>query len=179
MCFAALAAAAPAISTGLQIAGLAASVFGSYQQAKATKDAYTYQAKVNENNAKVAEWMAQDALARGQKEEQQQRLKAAALKSTQRAAFAARGVSLDEGSPLSILQDTDYMNEMDVLTIRDNAAREAWAYRNQGANYSSESALMSAKAAATNPLFSATSTLLTGGAQVASSWYRRKATTTG
>jgi hypothetical protein len=161
------------IGTGLQVAGLVSGAFGAARQSRATEQAYNYQAAVNRNNAQVAEWQAQDALSRGAKSEQAQRLKVAQLKSAQRAGFAARGVALDEGSPLAILQDSDYMGELDALTIRDNAAKEAWGLRNQGANYSSDASMLSARANAESPTGAAFSTLLTGAGAVASSWYNR------
>jgi len=167
------------ISAGLQIAGVVNGAFGASRQAEATQNAYNYQAAVNRNNAQIAEWQAQDAVTRGAKAEQTQRLKAAQLKGSQRAAFAARGVALDEGSPLAILQDTDYMGEMDALTIRDNAAREAWGHRTQGANYSGDASMLSARADAESPSGAAFNTLLTGAGAVADSWYRRKTKTTG
>jgi hypothetical protein len=99
------------------------------------------------------------------------------LKSSQRAGFAARGVALDEGSPLAILQDTDMMGEMDALTIRDNAEKEAWGARMQGANYSSDSAMLSARAGAESSTGAAFGSLLTGAGAVASSWYNRRTKT--
>ncbi len=177
MCLAA--ATMGSIGTGLQVAGMVSGAFGAYNQSKATQQAYDYQAAVNRNNAQIAEWQAQDSITRGQKAEQSQRLKTAQLQSSQRAAFAARGVALDEGSPLNILNDTDYMGELDALTIRDNAAKEAWGHRTQGANYSNDSAMLSARADAESPLGSAAGTLLTGAGAVADSWYRRSLKTTG
>lgn len=180
MCTPALAISATTmgqIGTGLQIAGMVSGAMGAANQSKATQQGYDYQAAVNRNNAQVAEWQAKDALARGAKSEQAQRLKAAQLKSTQRAGFAARGVALDEGSPLNILQDTDYMNETDALTIRDNAAKEAWGHRVQGAKYSSDAAMLSARAGAESPSGAAFSSLLTSGGAVASSWYNRRTKT--
>lgn len=167
------------IATGLQVAGAANTVLGSYNQSKAAKAAYEYQAAVQRNNAQLAEWQAQDAIARGQKAEQSQRLKVAQLKSTQRAGFAARGVALDEGSALNILNDTDYMGNLDALTLRDNAAKEAWGYRTQGANAASDAALLSGRAEAESPFGAAASSLLTGAGAVASSWYNRKMRTEG
>jgi len=166
-------------SMGLQIAGVASGVLGAYRQSQAAKQAYEYQASVERNNAQITEWQAQDAVTRGQKAEQAQRLKAAQLKSSQRAGFAARGVALDEGSPLNILNDTDYMNELDSLTIRDNAAKEAWGHRVQAGNATSNASMLSARAGAESPLGSAFNTLLTGSGAVADSWYRRKMQTTG
>lgn len=160
------------IGTGLQVAGVVSGVLGASRQATATKNAYEYQAAVNRNNAQVAEWQAQDALSRGAKAEQAQRLKVAQLKSAQRAGFAARGVALDEGSPLAILQDTDYMGELDALTIRDNAAKEAWGHRVQGANASGDASMLASRAGSESPGGAAFNTLLTGAGAVASSWYK-------
>lgn len=162
------------LGTGLQVAGLVSGALGASRQSEATQQAYNYQAAVNKNNAQVAEWQAQDALQRGTKAEQAQRLKVAQLKSSQRAGFAARGVALDEGSPLAILQDTDMMGEMDALTIRDNAEKEAWGARMQGANYSSDSAMLSARAGAESSTGAAFGSLLTGAGAVAGSWYDRR-----
>lgn len=161
-------------SMGLQVAGGITSAAGAYGQSKATKAAYNYQAAVSRNNAQIAEWQAQDALTRGGKAEQSQRLKTAQLKGTQRATLAARGVAIDEGSALNILQDTDYMGELDAATIRDNAAREAWGHRNQAAGYTSDASMLSNRAAAESPLRAAGTSLLTSAGSVASSWYSRK-----
>lgn len=161
------------VGLGLQVAGLATGVMGSYQQSKAQQSAYEYQAAVNRNNAQYAEWQAQDALQRGATAEQNQRLKTAQLKSAQRARLAANGVVIDEGSALNLLDDTDYMGERDALTIRDNAKREAWGARVQAGNYSNDAGMLSARADAESPAGAAFGTLLTGAGSVADSWYRR------
>lgn len=161
------------IGTGMQIAGMVSNAFGAYNQSKATQQAYDYQAAVNRNNAQIAEWQARDAITRGQKAEQAQRLKTAQLKSSQRASFAARGVSLAEGSAANILQDTDFMGNVDALTIRDNAAREAWGHRVQAGNYAADADALSARAASESPAGKAFTSLLTSGGAVASSWYNR------
>lgn len=161
------------IGTGLQVAGVVSGTMAAGRQAEATKSAYEYQSAVNRNNAQVAEWQAQDALQRGAKAEQAQRLKAAQLKGSQRASLAARGIALDEGSPLAILQDTDYMGEMDALTLRSNAAKEAWGLRSQSAGYASDAGMLRARADATSPSSAAFDTLLTGAGSVASNWYQR------
>lgn len=165
------------VGSGLQIAGVVSSAQAAYNQSKATKAATEYQAAVDRNNAQRAEWQAQDAITRGQKAEQAQRLKTAQLRSSQRAAFAARGVALDEGSPLAILQDTDYMGELDAQTLKDNAAREAWGHRTQASSYRSNADMLSARAAAESPTGAAFTSLLTNAGAVASSWYNRKTKT--
>lgn len=167
------------VATGLQVAGAITSTAGAYNKSKSDKAAYEYQAAVNRNNSTMAEWNARDAITRGQKAEQQQRLKTAALKSTQRASFAARGMALDEGSPLAILDDTAFMGEQDALTLRDNAARDAWGYRVQAGNYASDAGMLSTRADAESPLKAGASSLLSNAGAVASSWYSRKTKTAG
>lgn len=156
--------------------GAGYSAVGAYNKSKADKAAYEYQAKVQENNATLAGWQAEDAITRGQVSESNQRMKTAQLKSTQRASLAARGVALDEGSPLDILTTTDVMGERDALTVRDNAAREAWALREQGKGYTSNASLLSARADSENPLMAGAGTLLTGAGSVAKQWYSYKQT---
>jgi hypothetical protein len=166
------------IMMGMQVAGAVTSAQGAAQQSQATKAAYEYQSAVSSNNAQLAQWQAQDALQRGAQAEQQQRLKTAQLKGSQRARLAANGVALDEGSALNVLQDTDYMGGQDAMTIRDNAAREAWGYRTQAGNYASDASMLQSRADAEDPDRAMFGSLLGSAGSVASSWYKRKTTTT-
>lgn len=162
----------PAAAPYVMMAGMGASMVGASNSAKAQQSNLDYQAEVSANNAQIAEWQAQDAIRQGQQQEQQSRLQYAAMKGTQRAALAANGVALDEGSAVDILTSTDYMNEMDASTIRANAARTAWGYRTQGTNYSDNAAALRAGASASSPASAAGLSLLGSAGQVAGSWYR-------
>lgn len=154
------------------MAGMGASAVGAANSAKAQQNSLDYQAEVSANNAQIAEWQAQDAIRAGQVEEQNSRLKYAALKGTQRAAMAANGVALDEGSAVDILTTTDYVNETDANAIRTNAARTAWGYRTQSTSYSDNAESLRAGASATSPSSAAGLSLLGGAGQLAGSWYR-------
>lgn len=145
--------------------------------AKAQAKSLEYQAAVAANNQMVAGWQAADAIQQGQEEEQRLRLKYAQTKGTQRAALAANGVALDEGSAADILTSTDWAREVDANTVRANAARTAWGYRNQAQGYADSSNQLSAGASAINPLLAAGSSLLGNAGQVAGSWYRYSRTT--
>jgi hypothetical protein len=142
------------------------------QRSQAEKNAYAYQAGVQANNAKLAEMQAQDALQRGAKEEQNQRLKTAMLKSNQTATLAARGLDLSSGSPLDILTTTDFMGERDARTIGDNAAKEAWAARVRASSATSDSQMLQSRSDAENPGQAYFGSLVSGAGQVASSWYK-------
>jgi hypothetical protein len=165
------------MSTGMMVAGTVSQGMAARNQSQATQQAYSYQAAVSANNAKLAEWQAQDALRRGATSEQQQRLKTAQLRGAQRARLAASGVAIDEGSALNTLLDTDFMGEQDAMTIRDNSKKEAWGARVQAGNYASDSSMLLNRADAENPNGAMFGTLLTGAGNVADSWYRRRAIT--
>jgi len=175
-----------AVGIGMSVVGTVGSMAASRQAAEAQQrqlqqqaNANAYQAQVSRNNAMVAEWQARSALQAGAKAEQTQRLKAASLTGTQRARLAANGVDLGQGNALNILMDTEYMNERDVQTIKDNASLKAWGYRMDGQNALSNAGLLDISAinardaaGAINPTAAAGSTMLSGLGQVASSWYR-------
>lgn len=103
------------------------------------------QALVHNTNAKLSEFQAQDTLEQGNQAERMSRGAYAQVKGQQRAALAANGVALDEGSALRIQADTDYASDVDASTIRANAVKAALGYRIQAANET-----MSAKMASLN-----------------------------
>ena len=63
------------------------------------------------------------------------------------------------------------MGKRDVMQIRDNSARLAWAYGNQGKSYTAESLADSAIADSMSPTTAAFSSLLTSAGKVAQTWY--------
>lgn len=160
------------ISAATSVIGLGLQAYGAMTSSNAQKNAYNYQAQVSANNAKIAEWNAQDALRRGEQAEMDLRRKTAALKGNQRASLAARGLDISEGSALNILTDTDYFGEYDALTIRNNAEKQAWSAKIEGNNATANSELLRMRAAAENPLMEGAGTLLAGAGSVADRWYR-------
>jgi hypothetical protein len=68
-------------------------------------------------------------------------LKTAALMADQKAVAAANGVDVGSGSPTEIMASSKYLGERDALTIRDNAARQAWAYRQQARGFRNEASM--------------------------------------
>jgi hypothetical protein len=154
---------ASAIGTGL-------SVVSSYQQAKGQQAQLEYQAAVDTNNAKVAEYKAQDAQNRGELEAQRIARAAGQLKGSQRTAMAARGLDLGEGTAFALQEQTDIFSLYDQATARENASKEAYANRTQGANYTASAAGSRAAAGNINPGMAAVGTLLSSAGRVASKW---------
>lgn len=160
-------------TTMLMIAGTALSGMGMIQQGNAAAAASKYNAQVAEMNATLADRRAKDAIERGQVAEQQKRAEVAQLQGRQRAAMAANGVDLTFGSPLDTLVDTAVLGELDALTIRQNANREAYDYRVGGVNSRADAGLsrMNASSARTGAYLSAGGTVL-GGASKAYGQYQ-------
>ena len=147
-------------------AGTALSAFGQVQAGQQAAAAAEYNAAVARNNQIIADRQAEDALKRGQVAEEEQRRRTRAMAGTQRAALAASGIQLDQGSPVDILSDTAQFGELDALTIRNNAEREAYGYRVQGMNFGAEAGLQQSRAgsAMSSALIGAGGTLLSGAA---------------
>jgi hypothetical protein len=174
------------LTMALGAASLAFGAMGAYQQSASAKASMEYQSQVAQNNAITAEYQAQDAVKRGEVAEAEQRRRTSMMKGSQTARLAANGLDISEGSALNILSDTDWMGEQDALTVRDNASREAWGYRQQGANSQSNSDMLSASADAQNPFLSGVSSIMTNestgllaesimtkpGGLVADKWYK-------
>jgi hypothetical protein len=142
--------------------------------AKAEKATATYNADVAARNADADEARARDALLRGEQEVFKSRLSQAQVEGSQRAAFAARGLSLESGSPLRILMDTRYIGDVEATTLSSNAEREALSLREGAAGSRRESQFLRGRADSVNPLRSALPSLLMGASTVAASYYKYK-----
>ena len=165
------------------------SAVGQSQQANAQADAMRaqgdqarYQAQVARNAKVTADWQAADALKRGEAEEEKARIKGSLIEGQQIAAFAGQGTELS-GSPADLLGDTAASTELDALTIRGNAEREAYTAKLKGAGYAGDATLLDAKGAnydaagdnirSSIPLAVATTLVGTAG-NVAGKWYQYK-----
>jgi hypothetical protein len=130
------AASAAAQAKGQLSAGKAAKQAGESQQQVAEANA-----QQSEFNAHVADLQAADATTRGAEEESRFRTSVRGLIGSQRAGFAGQGVDVGSGSALDVQADAAYLGELDALTIRSNAAREAWGYQVQSENYRQDAAV--------------------------------------
>lgn len=113
-------------------ASAATSAYGAYQTSSVQK-------QVARNNAITAEYAAQDAQRKGELDAQEINRRAAAMKSSQRTALAANGLDVAYGTAGDLQDQVDFFAESDRGTARTNAARTAYNYRTQGANYQAQS----------------------------------------
>jgi hypothetical protein len=149
---------------------MVASLVAGGLSAKASYDQGQVAKAVGRNNQIMAEYAAQDAVKRGDEDAARVRRQAATLKGAQRASMAAKGLDLGVGTSAELQDQVDFFGEIDQVTARDNAKREAWSLRAGGLN-----ARAQGDASAQQGNLAAFSTLLSTSGQVADRWstYRK------
>lgn len=149
---------AQTISLGLSAAGAVLGGVSAYQQSATAKATAKY-------NAQQADVAAQDAIKRGDDEAARAQRNANQMVGAQRAAFSARGIDISDGTAASLIDQTDFFGQADAVTARNNAKKEAYAYRARAAGFN-------AQADAESPLLSTAGSLLGSAGNVADKWYR-------
>jgi len=157
------------ISVGLAAAGTVVTAVGQVQAGKAARKQSEFNAQVSRNNAILAERQASDSLRRGRLSERQKRLQLAKLSGSQRAAFAANNVAINQGSPLDVLEFGAEQGELEALSIRSAAERQAVGFRARAGNLEAEASLFEAagRQQETAGFFAAASTILSGASKTA------------
>jgi hypothetical protein len=179
--FASVASTAGSLAGGASLGGyaqLAPSLLGAISKAATASTAASgqratanYKATVASQNAALADMQAGDVIARSGRDQSQLFQQAGLVRGRQRAATAANGIALDEGSPVNVAASTDWMRDVDLATIRNNAARQAWGYRTQADNYRTQATAYRATASAISPLAAGVTSLLGSASDVSSKWY--------
>jgi hypothetical protein len=128
------ASAGGGMSTAQKIT-LAAAGVGTAIDIAAKVKAGNDQKQTDEYNASVEDALAQDALTRGQLDEQKLRAQIRGTIGRQRAGFAGQGVDVGVGSAVDAQADAGYLGELDAQTVRANAAREAFGHTVNATNF--------------------------------------------
>lgn len=108
------------------------------QQLNANAAEQNYQAQIAINNQSVATSNARLQMASGEEQ-----TFAAGLKNRQnigaiKAGQAASGIDVNSGSAVDVRSSADELGQLDALTVRSNAAREAYGYKVQASNFGAE-----------------------------------------
>jgi hypothetical protein len=85
-------------------------------------------------NAGLADQAAADSLLKGDRQVDEIRRKTKQLVGEQRAAFAAQGIEINDGTAADVQEDTQYWGVMDELTAKNNAFLESYGYKMQALN---------------------------------------------
>jgi nanoRNase/pAp phosphatase (c-di-AMP/oligoRNAs hydrolase) len=106
-----------------------------YTTARAARAQASFEATQSDINARFSMMQADDAMKRGDEEAAKYARQAAQVKGSQRVALAAQGIALDDGTALELQEQTAEAAAQDLLTIKNNAWREAWGFRTQASNF--------------------------------------------
>lgn len=171
-------AALTSLAIGLAVGGFGLQAYGQHKAGqaaeaagKAERAASESEANLADFNANVATMQAKDAIERGGEAESAFRAKVRGLIGTQRAGYGASGVDVGYGSAVDVQADTAKLGELDALTIRTNAQREAWGFQVQAADLRTRAEIarrtgvyqeQAGKMAATNADIAAAGTLVGG-----------------
>lgn len=162
--------AAPALA--VTAIGTAVSSYSAVSNANAQKAAAEYNSEVQQNNAAIASMNANSAIQQGNQQLQAAQEQAAQHQGMIRAVMGAGGIDLNSGSALRNQEGVAEVDQLNEATIVNNAARSAWNYRNQGADYSAQANLdtMQASQSETSGLLSGFGSLLSGAGQFGTRW---------
>jgi hypothetical protein len=119
------------VGTATTVAGQIKAGNAAKRAGAAGKEAAESGAELSDYNASVAELQAQDAIERGQEDENRYRTGVRSMIGSQRAGFAGAGIDVGFGSAVDVQADAAFLGELDALQIRTNAGREAWGYKVQ------------------------------------------------
>lgn len=145
-------------ASALGLAQAGAGFAGASSQADSARLGGKIEQQQAEFNARVSEFQGEEAIRRGKREAELARKAGAKVKGSQRAALAAQGIALDEGTALELQKEAAEITAEDVETIKNNAAAEAFGFKMKAGQERFKGQLARGAAEA-----EASSTLLTGG----------------
>lgn len=111
------------------------SLYSGYAQSEAEKGLGRLEESRNRFNARMAEYAAEDAIRRGDREAGKVRQMGKRVRGAQRAGFAGQGVDVNVGTPVELQEETSLLAEEDMRAVKNNAWREAFGYKVQAADY--------------------------------------------
>jgi hypothetical protein len=162
----------PVAAIAISAVGAGVSIMGQMSQAKAASNAAKYNAAVATQNAEVQTRNAQMVMQAGQAQVAQQGMKNAAKMGGIIANQAASGLDVNTGSPLDVRSSAAELGQLDALTVRSNAVKEAYGHEVAAVNSTAQAGLdtMQSKAASQAGTIGAVGTFLGAAGSAASSW---------
>lgn len=135
------------------------------RQAEWTRVKGDYARSTAENQAKYSELQAEDATAQGYRLASQVYRRGTQVRGAQRVALAGQGIRVDTGSAADVQAETSMLTELDMVTAKNNAWREAFGYKVQAGEFRSQGAFaqLEARNQAAGMDYKAESTAITGG----------------
>lgn len=129
------------VFSALSVAGALVGAAGAVGQGKASAESAKYNAAISANNAKLAQQNAtlagQEGAANTEIEQQKTRAGLGEIKAAQ----AASGVDVNSGSSVDVRSSAAELGELNAITVRSNAVRQAYGYQTQAAGDTAQSQL--------------------------------------
>ena len=150
----------------------AVGAYGAESAAAAQSAQAKYQSDVSKQNAQTAYSNSMIAEQQGQAKALLQEQQGDIARGKMRAAIAANGIDLNNGSALDIQSDQARNTALNVANDQYNTSLSARAFQTQGANFTTQAAMQTAAAQndATAGLISAGGTAISGATSVAQKW---------
>lgn len=163
---------AAVVAAAASVAAGAVSAVGSMQQADAASKAASYNSQLAAENAQIANNNATQAAASGEAQAEQQALKTRAEVGNIKANQSASGIDINSGSSVDVRSSAQELGELNALTVRSNAAKQAYGYETQAASETGQSQLdkMQASSASAAGSINAGSSVLGGVGGAASNY---------
>lgn len=133
------------VAAAAAVIGGGVGAYGAIESGNAAASAASYQNQVAQNNAIIANQNAQQATAAGEAQVTQSQLKTAATIGAIKTDQAASGLDVNSGSNVDVQSSAKELGELDALTIRNAAARQAYGYQTQSMSDVASGQLLSAQ----------------------------------
>ena len=159
-------------NTAIAVGTIGSAVMGTtsaISQSKNQQAMYDYQAKVAQNNAKIADQNAANERQSGLEEARLKRIQTLQAIGSQQTAMAGNGIDITQGTALDTIEDTAQFGELDALMLEYNAERNALNFEQQRDNFNNQANLdmLASRNAATAGKINATAYALNGMSDIA------------
>jgi hypothetical protein len=160
------------VGMGASAGGSLLGFLGAKQEGAAQSQMYQYQGGIAQLNKKIALQNADYAREVGEQESVRYGMKARFAEGKTKAAQGASGIDLGSGSSVDVRTSQHDIAQMDLATIRNNAARKAYGYEVEGVQDEAQSNLygMAASNAEKAGNIKAMGSLISGVSSVSSKW---------
>ena len=161
-------------STIAEGVGGAVSAVGAISAGQAASKNAAYQSQIAQMNANIATQNARYAIEQGQQKEQAQQLKSRAQIGGMIAAQGANGLDVNSGSNLQTVEGAADLSRLDALTIRNDAAREAYNFQTQSVSDTAQAGLLKSQSSQdlTSGYIGAGSSLLSAASSVGNTYLK-------
>lgn len=152
------------MGTAILVAATVMQAQGAAEQQSAQNKSLEYNAGLLETNAKTRELQAINTGKIGGIQKSELKSQVGFNQASQRAAFGASGVVVDEGSAFDVVQATEIQGSLDAMTLQYNIEQEQFGYTAEADNLKSQASGLRKQKRSTSSAF--TQSLLGTGLQV-------------